>query len=281
MRQLCILIVLLVSLPTFRPRAQEGASMPDLSSPSHYNAHSLEGTPLKGLRVALDVGHNKKAVGARSARGRGEFYFNADTTKVITAALEKAGATVVVINGDGMTTGLAERGAAAMKAKAHCLISIHHDSVNDKYTKPWTFEGKQLLYADDFRGYSVFASSLNQQAENSQVLAKEVGKALYQTGMRPTFHHNEPIEGENRAFIEKATGVYEFTNLVVLKSSPMPAILLECGVIIHRDEELLVQEDWYRELIAGALVKALAESYQAGAIGKKRPGGFLRQLFGQ
>ena len=89
-----------------------------------------------------------------------------------------------------------------------------------------------------------------------------VVSAMHAAGFRPTLHHNEPIRGENRPFIDKKTGVYEFTDLIVLKTAASPAILLECGVIVHREEELRVQEQSYQEAIAMALVRALATAKQ-------------------
>ena len=55
----------------------------------------------------------------------------------------------------------------------------------------------------------------------------------------------------------------------MLKAAQLPAILLECGVIIHREEELLVQRPDYQDLIAHALVKALVEVFPAGKREKK------------
>ena len=52
------------------------------------------------------------------------------------------------------------------------------------------------------------------------------------------------------------------------------AILLECGVIIHRDEELLVQRADYQDLLGHALVQALAGSVPA----REKKG--LKSLFG-
>jgi len=99
---------------------------------------------------------------------------------------------------------------------------------------------------------------LNAEAEKSRALALAVGAAMFDSGLKPTLHHAEPIEGENRPLLDERTGVYEFTNLVVLKAAKMPSILLECGVIVHREEELLVQDPAYQEVIAHAVVKALS-----------------------
>lgn len=240
-----------------------------------WTKQEFTGKPLEGLRVALDVGHSRLTPGAMSARGRGEFLFNASTARVIAGVLEKAGAKVILINGDGSITGLADRGVLAGREKADCFISVHHDSVNDKYLQTWVHEGVTRSYADNFRGYSVFASSKNAKPERSREIALAVGAAMFDSGLKPTLHHNEPIKGENRPLLDARTGVYEFTDLVVLKSAQMPAILLECGVIIHREEELLAQDPAYQDLIAHAVVKALSTVFPA----EKKKG--LRKLFGQ
>lgn len=241
---------------------------------SGWKKYEFSGKPLNGLRVALDVGHSRLSPGATSARGRGEFLFNLETARVISTVLKKAGAHVILINADGAIKGLPERAEAAEREKAECFISIHHDAVNDKYLKTWIHEGVEREYADDFRGYGVFTSSLNPQAEVSQRLARAVGAAMLESGLTPTLHHAEPIQGENRPLLDERTGVYEFTDLVVLKAAKMPAILLECGVILHREEELLVQNPAYQDLIARALVKALEATFP-----KKRAKG-LFNLFG-
>ena len=236
-----------------------------------WKKYEFSGKPLEGLRVALDVGHSRLSPGAMSARGRGEFLFNLSTARVIAGVLKRAGAHVILINGDGAIAGLPDRAFLAGKEKADCFISIHHDSVNDKYLKPWIHEGASREYADDFRGYGVFTSSKNVKAERSQELARAVGAALFESGLKPTLHHAEPIKGENRPLLDERTGVYEFTDLVVLKAAEMPAILLECGVIIHREEELLVQDAAYQDLLAHALVNALGVTFP-----KSRPEGFFR-----
>ena len=234
--------------------------------PEGLKPHKISGEPLKGLRVAVDVGHSEAVPGAISARGVGEFSFNVATANVVARRLEKAGAKVILINGDGRIRGLLPRTLLAAKAGADCFLSIHHDSVNNKYKKRWMVDGKRQEYADNFRGYSVFASELSERAEESRALATHIGEAIHQTGLRPTKHHNENIAGENRPFIDERSGVYEFSDLVVLKSATMPAVLLECGVIVHREEELLVKEPWYRELLAGSLVKALTLCVQSGVL---------------
>ncbi|MBL9160604.1 MAG: N-acetylmuramoyl-L-alanine amidase [Verrucomicrobiales bacterium] len=265
-----VLALLLCISPLFAT-GEEG------TDPAKWKKPEFTGQPLAGLRVALDVGHYRLKPGAMSARGVPELSFNLATTRVIAGVLEKAGATVIVVNADGLVSSLAERPEIAAREKADVFISIHHDSVNDKYLRKWTHGGVERDYADNFRGYSVFTSSKNAKAGISRELALKVGAALYGSGLRPTLHHAEPIQGENRPLLDETTGVYEFSDLVVLKSASLPAILLECGVIIHREEEMMVQMPEYQDLIGHALVQALAEVFPAGKREKKG----LMKLFGK
>ncbi|MEM1443229.1 MAG: N-acetylmuramoyl-L-alanine amidase [Verrucomicrobiota bacterium] len=185
--------------------------------------------PLAGMTVAVDVGHSKARPGAISARGRGEFDFNLDTSLVIDEILEKAGAKCLIINETGTLTGLAERPERALRLGADVFISIHHDSVNQKYKRTWIPPGQSQVqeYSDKFRGYSVFSSEKNPMAKESRALALLVGAAMREAGFKPTLHHAEKIPGENRPLINRKTGVYEFTDLVVTKAAALPSILLE------------------------------------------------------
>ena len=229
---------------------------------------SAEGDLLKGLTVALDVGHSKSRPGALSARGRPEFDFNLATARVVDGILESAGAKCLIINETGTLQGLAERPERARRLGADVFISIHHDSVNNKYIKTWVPPGQSKVqkYSDKFRGYSVFYSKVNPTAKRSRALALKVGEAMRNAGFKPTLHHAEKIKGENRPLIKRRTGVYEFTDLVVVKAAHLPSILLECGVIAHRTEELEVAKRSYQERVGKALLAALIEARADGIL---------------
>jgi N-acetylmuramoyl-L-alanine amidase len=229
--------------------------------------------PLTGLHVALDIGHSVAKPGALSARGRGEFLFNQSTATTIAGILRAFGAKVTVINEKGTMTGLTERPQSAVEAGADLFLSIHHDSANDKYMETWEVDGKKLPYCDRFSGYSVFCSKKNLRAAESRALAIEIGAAMHKAGFKPTPHHNEPIQGENRPFIDERTAVYEFTDLVVAKSGKLPSVLLECGVIVNRDEEIQVQTKEYQQRIGNALVSALISARKKEIFGKEKSAG--------
>ena len=57
-------------------------------------------------------------------------------------------------------------------------------------------------------------------------------------GFTPSLYHAAPIAGEFKSFADRDNGVHYYDNLVVLKTARQPALLLEAGVIVNRDEEL-------------------------------------------
>src|SRR5437588_9220788 len=97
---------------------------------------------------------------------------------------------------------LSGRAAAARAAGAQLLLSIHHDSVNDRYLETERQpNGRVLHYCDRFRGYSVFYSAKNREASHSLDFAHALGFAMRRQGLTPTLHHAEPIKGENRELV--------------------------------------------------------------------------------
>ena len=59
--------------------------------------------------------------------------------------------------------------------------------------------------------------------------------------------------------LNKETGVYSYDQLIVLKSTRMPAVLLEAGSIINRDEELKMDSPERRDIIGSAVAAAVKE----------------------
>jgi N-acetylmuramoyl-L-alanine amidase len=57
--------------------------------------------------------------------------------------------------------------------------------------------------------------------------------------------------------LNKETGVYSYDQLVVLRSTRMPAVLLEAGSIINRDEELKMDSAERRDIISSGVTAAV------------------------
>lgn len=212
--------------------------------------------------VAIDVGHSEQRPGAHSARGVGEFYFNQALARIVLDDLIRNGFTrSFIIDLPGSRNSLTARTAIANnrvnKRPADLLISIHHDSVQPRYLSAWSYKGQRLPYCDLFSGYSIFYSNKNPQPAESFKFAQLLGTELRRRSLAPTLHHAEKIKGENRPLVDRYLGIYQFDDLIVLRTADMPAVLLESGIIVNRDEEILVLSAAYREKIAGSIVGAV------------------------
>ena len=156
---------------------------------------------------------------------------------------------------------LKTRTEIANNNKANIFISIHHDSVQQRYIKYWKFKGKKNHFSNNFNGYSIFISNKNIKYKKSLSLATNIGQNLRKSNFKRTLHHSEKIKGENRKLLDREKGIYEFNNLIVLKSAKMPAILLECGVIVNQKEELLLSNQQYKGAFMEAVVTGINEYY--------------------
>jgi N-acetylmuramoyl-L-alanine amidase len=205
--------------------------------------------------VAVDVGHYNEEPGAISSRGRPELDFNRELAKEIGSAVRKRGLRTVVIGADGLMARLVGRTAAA--AKADFFLSVHHDSVQPYLLDVWEFEGEPRLYSDKYSGFSLFVSRKNPSVEASLACASAIGAALRQAGFKPSLYHADPIPGEGKPFADRANGVHYYDNLIVLKTARSPAVLLEAGVILNRDEELKMRSGETHAAIAAAVARGV------------------------
>jgi N-acetylmuramoyl-L-alanine amidase len=213
------------------------------------------------FRIGIDVGHTPEAPGATSARGVSEYQFNLNLARTIQATLEKGGfdqISLIRANGIGRNQ-LLERADEANSARVNLLLSIHHDGVQPRYLQKWIFQGKQQYYSDLFSGYSLFVSRENPSATQSAEFAQLLADALMKRGLHYSPHHAEHIPGENRTLLDKARGIYRFDGLVVLRYTRAPAVLLEAGVILNRDEEIILSSPDRQRLVSDAILEAVTE----------------------
>jgi N-acetylmuramoyl-L-alanine amidase len=212
------------------------------------------------FRIALDVGHYLASPGATSAIGVSEFEYNRSLARQVLAALRNAGFTATfLIGGSGSPLRLQERTSIARTQGAALFISLHHDSVQPKYLSVWTVDGKSQNYSDVFHGYSLFVSSKSPHFAESRVFAEMLGGALRAYGLTPSLHHAEKIPGESRLLLDPQLGLYQFDDLVVLRTAAMPAVLLESAIIVNREEEQRVRSGEYHPRLTIALVSAVQE----------------------
>jgi N-acetylmuramoyl-L-alanine amidase len=214
------------------------------------------------FRIVLDVGHTAESEGATSARNVAEFVFNLRLAQRIEEKLKAEGfvETRLLVTGGKARPSLVRRVAAANNLQANLLLSIHHDSVPDSFLEDWEFEGKKSHFSDRFSGYSVFVSQDNPDFKTSLLFAELVGKEMQAQGLQYARQYTQPIMGRNQhPLLNKETGVYSYNKLIVLKSTRMPAVLLEAGSIINRDEELKMNSPERQNILASGVATAAQE----------------------
>ena len=214
------------------------------------------------FRVLIDVGHTATSPGADSARGVPEYEFNLKLADVIAQSLREAGfdKTIRLVTSGTRLTSLFQRAASANNLHADLFLSIHHDSVPDNLKETWQYEGKKNSYSDRFSGYAIFVSNDNADRAGSLAFGHSLGQELQKRGLHYTPHYTLPVMGRYRhELIDQEAGVYRYDHLIVLHSAHMPAVLLEAGSIVNRQEELELATPERRLIVAEAVTAAVEE----------------------
>jgi len=247
-----VLAALLVAAGGHRAHGEErapAAAQPDTCQRANF-------------RVVVDVGHTLQVPGAMSARGVPEYAFNLQLAQDIKQALADAGfaEAELLITATAPWRGLVERAAHANNMHADLFIAIHHDSVPDNLIQTWEYEGQQQQYNDDYPGYALFTSNDNGDRAGSLAFGHFLGKELQARGLHYTPHYTLALMGHHRReLIDAEAGVYRFDQLIVLRMTRMPAVLLEAGSIVNRQEELELASPERRALTSAAVVAAVGD----------------------
>jgi N-acetylmuramoyl-L-alanine amidase len=254
------LAVLLAAASARSARSEEQA--PAAAAPAHSNCQP------SAFRVVVDVGHTVDVPGALSARGMPEYAFNLQLARQIKETLVDAGfdKTVLLITAKPPPVGLFERAMVANRLPADLFISIHHDSVPDNLMRTWQYEGQDQQYNDDYPGYALFISNDNADRAGSLQFGNFLGKALQARGLQFTPHYTLALMGNRRRqLLDADAGVYRYDQLVVLRYTRMPALLLEAGSIVNRQEELELATPERRTLTSAAVAAAVEDFCAARA----------------
>ncbi|MFI5363487.1 MAG: N-acetylmuramoyl-L-alanine amidase [Elusimicrobiota bacterium] len=214
----------------------------------------------KPFLVLLDPGHTPQAPGATSSRGTTERTFNQNIARLLMEKLAAVdGLRAATTNGPDENVGLSERPKLANELKADLFISLHHDSVQPQFLKSWDYDGASRKYCDEFSGYSIFVAAKNPSFGESSAFARIAANKLEQKGLAPSLYHAQDIPGEGRTLLDASLGIYDRSDLAVLRENKRPAILLECGFIVNRGEEERLRDPAYQSLLVDALYDAVLE----------------------
>lgn len=200
--------------------------------------------------VAIDIGHNINAPGATSAYGETELSYNAALASYIYPSLNDAGFKTKIINKDLNILSLSDR--ARFASKSDFFVSVHHDSTEEYNLKTWTLDNNTYKYNDNVQGFSIFVSNKNPFYMKSKQCAEDIAKEYIKAGFVPNLSHKK-----KRELLNPELGVYNYPDLVVLKTNTIPAILIETGVIINREEAEWLKKNEVRWAAAYAIRNGL------------------------
>lgn len=240
---------------------------------------TVPGTRGDGPSIAIDVGHFSADPGAMSARGVPEFEFNRELATLVRDFLASQSIRAFLIGAEGDMTNLRKRTEVARTKGATFLLSIHHDSVQPHYLEEWIWDGVPRRFSDRFSGYSLFVSRKNRHLAASLRCASAIGGALRRQGLRPSAHHAEKIRGESKEWADEENGVYYYDRLSVLRNASCPAVLLEGGIIVNRDDEEKLRTGETRRAIAAAVTEGLTACGMGNeyAKGSESVNGFIKE----
>jgi N-acetylmuramoyl-L-alanine amidase len=214
------------------------------------------------FRVVVDVGHTVAVPGAVSARGVPEYAFNLQLGRDIKQALADAGfaSAVLLITAAAPPEGLIQRAIKANSMPADLFVAVHHDSVPDALLRTWQYQDQEQHFNDDYPGYALFISNDNPEHTASLLFGHLLGMALQARGLHYTPHYTLPLMGNRRReLLDAEAGVYRYDQLIVLRMTRMPAVLLEAGSIVNRPEEVELASPERRTLTSAAIVAAVEE----------------------
>ena len=178
--------------------------------------------------------------------------------RAIAAAIRRSGiSNVILFNEEGANMTIAERVRRINALRPLLVISVHHNSMYPKYLKTWSWQGKPRLYCEHYRGASVYFSQENDFAGQSRAIATDLRFQMAKAGMNLYQHPEFELRKKGIVAFPGQAGLYRYDSLGVLRGPNCPAVLLECGMIVNRDEELLLRDKAYQRKLATVVAQSV------------------------
>ena len=188
--------------------------------------------------VAIDVGHGGFDPGKVGTTGTLEKDINLAIAKKLRLELEKQGVNVLLTRDSDMdlcqegqgkkNSDLQKRVELINQSGVDLAVSIHQNSFTDA-----SVQGCQVFYYEG--------------SEQGKQLAKFIQDSV-----------KSVIDRENHR-VEKAN-----TSYYILKNSSCPIVIIECGFLSNPEEEALLQEEDYQQLLAKGICKGILLQLKAG-----------------
>ena len=188
--------------------------------------------PMLDARIVLDAGHGGWDPGKTGTNGANEKELNLAVVEKLAEYLEQGGAEVILTRtsddalGDGKRTDMAERRRIANESDADILVSIHQNAFPSAKVR-----GAQVFY--------------HNSSGNGKVLAECVQESL-----------RHRVDGSNNRQAKENKDYY------ILRTTEIPAVIVECGFLSNYEEERLLNDAAYQEKLAWAIYCGILDYFE-------------------
>lgn len=188
--------------------------------------------PMLKATIVLDAGHGGWDPGKTGTAGKNEKELNLAVAEKLAEYLEMGGAEVILTRksddalGEGKKTDMAERKKIANESGADILVSIHQNAFPSAKAK-----GAQVFY--------------HKNSAQGKMLAECVQENL-----------KKRVDGSNHRQAKENESYY------ILKTTEIPAVIVECGFLSNREEEKRLNDGGYQEKLAWAIYCGILDYFE-------------------
>lgn len=183
-------------------------------------------------KIVLDAGHGGWDPGKTGTKGKNEKELNLAVAEKLAAYLETGGAEVILTRnsddalGAGKKADMAERKRIANESGAEILVSIHQNAFPSPRAK-----GAQVFY--------------HSSSANGKLLAECVQENL-----------RSRVDGSNGRQAKENKDYY------ILRTTEIPAVIVECGFLSNAEEEQMLNDGAYQEKLAWAIYCGILDYFE-------------------
>ena len=187
---------------------------------------------MEGMTVVLDAGHGGWDPGKTGTTGANEKELNLTVVEKLAEYLEQGGAKVIMTRSDddalgsGKRTDMAERKRIVNESDGDIMVSIHQNAFPSAKVK-----GAQVFY--------------HSSSENGKLLAECLQESL-----------RNRVDGSNQRQAKENKDYY------ILRTTEIPAVIVECGFLSNTEEEKLLNDAGYQEKLAWAIYCGILDYFE-------------------
>jgi N-acetylmuramoyl-L-alanine amidase len=216
-------------------------------------------------KIVIDAGHGGNDPGATGRTGLKEKEINLDIARRLAEILREDGFSVVMTRPTDALVSLERRVELANQVKADLFISIHANA-----NRVRSLNGFEVYYlaprADDYKRVLVAANRGIPLLDNASFAgSRSANLRAILWDMLYTYNRAESIrlsrdicKAIDRDLNTRVIGVKD-AGFYVLKGVSMPGILIEMGFLSNTEEERLLNNNYYRQQIAEAIVRGIED----------------------